>query len=89
MKGKSVIVSYKAIDIVNNTGIENDQANHHLYIIKNGSKLPVTNSPKNLGGGDYSIEITDIENSATSMVVSGFSTTDNIYIKSVTWNNIV
>ena len=81
IKNQQLNIVYTSWNISTNLPVSGDQANHSIYISKDGSAFSsVTNSPTNLGYGEYSLLLTATEMNSNFIKITGESTTSNVVI---------
>ena len=84
-------VHYLAWDFENKIEKTGDVTNHTLYIIKDGTASPATNTPVEIDStnapGMYALELTAVENSGDSITIRGISSTVNVELVSISWSD--
>lgn len=86
--GESIYVHVRAIDVTTGLPVTGDAANIDLYLSKDGGPLAAcTNAVAEDGYGHYKVQLSAAENSCTTGLVTGESSTGNVVIIGAQWHN--
>lgn len=91
MIGKPETVSFLAIDATTNARVSNDQANFTLKVIvggeSGGAESALTAPVTARSNGRYQVTVPAEQNTGLLMTVDGVSSTPNVFIVPVSWEN--
>jgi len=89
IKGTAIVMSY-SVRAEDGSPIEDDAANHTIYVSKDGVDAVATNTPVQATNkkGEYNIALTAAENNGSSMSIFGRSSTTGAILIPRKWTNV-
>ena len=88
VSGSAINAFYYAWNTSTNSPVTGDGANHTLNVVADGSKSAIAGpSITDQGGGLYSVSLTGGKNTGTMMCIEGTSSTANVVLIGIAWNN--
>jgi len=80
IRGVALLITYSAVDTSTGVGKTGDVANHTMNVLVDAAAAAATNTPTEVGNGEYELLLTAAEMDAGHVTVYGSSATANVVL---------